>query len=220
MELTNTLFRYRGTVAAGTPAWDEATTLLLLMLAPSAPHITEELWTRRLAANGRAWTSIHTQPWPDVDLAATAEATREIPVQVNGKLRDKVTVADRRVDRRHRSGRPGARPDPRDPRRPGTGPDRRRGRWQAHQPCHPLTRRPRGPMSVHRPRPAAERRTTAGRIEATPRSVTARQGPPSSAPLRAWHRRPGSDRQRRGSIADRPGPPSADTARHASRSAN
>jgi leucyl-tRNA synthetase len=92
MELTNTLFRYRGTVAAGTPAWDEATTLLLLMLAPSAPHITEELWTRRLAANGTAWTSIHTQPWPDVDLAATAEATREIPVQVNGKLRDKVTV--------------------------------------------------------------------------------------------------------------------------------
>ena len=93
MELTNTLFRYRGTVVAGTPAWDEAIRLLLLMLAPSAPHVTEELWKRRLTASGTAWTSIHLESWPEVDVAATAEATREIPVQVNGKLRDKVLVA-------------------------------------------------------------------------------------------------------------------------------
>ena len=93
MELTNTLYHYRGTVAAGTPAWDEATGLLLLMLAPAAPHITEELWKRRLAASGTTWTSIHTQSWPELDVAATAESTREIPVQVNGKLRDKVIVA-------------------------------------------------------------------------------------------------------------------------------
>ena len=54
MELSNTLFRYRGTAVAGTPAWDEAIRLLLLMLAPAAPHITEELWSRRLAAAGAA----------------------------------------------------------------------------------------------------------------------------------------------------------------------
>ena len=93
MELANTLFRYRGTVVAGTPEWDEAIRLLLLMLAPSAPHVTEELWSRRLAAAGEPWASIHVQPWPQVDPSAVLEATREIPVQVNGKLRDRITVA-------------------------------------------------------------------------------------------------------------------------------
>ena len=67
--------------------------LLLLMLAPAAPHITEELWKRRLAARGRRRGRRSTpQSWPEVDVAATAESTREIPVQVNGKLRDKVIV--------------------------------------------------------------------------------------------------------------------------------
>jgi leucyl-tRNA synthetase, eubacterial and mitochondrial family len=98
MELANTLFRYRGTIAAGSPAWDEAIRLLLLMLAPAAPHITEELWSRRPAApggtaSGTDWSSIHSQTWPELDVAATAKSTREIPIQVNGKLRDKVTVA-------------------------------------------------------------------------------------------------------------------------------
>ena len=92
MELANTLFRYRGTAAAGSAEWDEAIELLLLMLAPAAPHITEELWGRRLAAAGNAWASIHGQAWPEVDPAAVVESTREIPVQVNGKLRDKVVV--------------------------------------------------------------------------------------------------------------------------------
>jgi leucyl-tRNA synthetase len=93
MELANTLFRYRGTGVAGGPAWDEAVQLLLLMLAPAAPHISEELWSRRLAEAGAEWSSIHTATWPTVDPAAIVEATREIPVQVNGKLRDKVVVA-------------------------------------------------------------------------------------------------------------------------------
>ncbi|MEW5992433.1 MAG: leucine--tRNA ligase [Chloroflexota bacterium] len=92
MELSNLLFRYRGTPAAGGTAWDEAVRLLLLMLAPSAPHIAEELWSRRLAAAGREWSSIHAERWPTVDAAAVVEATREVPVQVNGKLRDKVVV--------------------------------------------------------------------------------------------------------------------------------
>ncbi len=92
MELTNTLFRYRGTAVAGGAAWNEAVDLLLLMLAPSAPHITEELWSRRLAERGESWRSIHTEPWPPVDEAAAAEETREVPIQVNGKLRDRVEV--------------------------------------------------------------------------------------------------------------------------------
>jgi len=92
MELTNTLMRYRGTPIAGGAAWDETVRLLLLMLAPAAPHITEELWSRRLAAAGEEWASIHGQSWPAVDEAAAAEETREVPVQVNGKLRDRVVV--------------------------------------------------------------------------------------------------------------------------------
>ena len=111
MELTNTLFRYRGTDVAGGPEWDEAIRLLLLMLAPIAPHITEELWSRRLAEAGEAWSSIHRERWPEVDPAAVVEATREIPVQVNGKLRDKVTVAVGRHAGRHRGGGPRARAD-------------------------------------------------------------------------------------------------------------
>jgi leucyl-tRNA synthetase len=92
MELSNTLMRYRGTPVAGSPEWDEAVRLLLLMLAPAAPHITEELWSRRLAAAGAEWSSIHAERWPEVDPSAIVEATREVPIQVNGKLRDRLTV--------------------------------------------------------------------------------------------------------------------------------
>jgi leucyl-tRNA synthetase len=62
------------------------------MLAPAAPHITEELWARRLAAAGSEWSSIHSERWPEFDPTAVFEATREVPIQVNGKLRDRVTV--------------------------------------------------------------------------------------------------------------------------------
>jgi leucyl-tRNA synthetase len=93
MELSNLLSRYRGTSVAGLPEWDTAVRLLLLMLAPAAPHITEELWSRRQAAAGQPWASIHVQRWPKVDESAIVESTLEVPIQVNGKLRDRVTVA-------------------------------------------------------------------------------------------------------------------------------
>jgi leucyl-tRNA synthetase len=92
MELSNLLQRYRGTVIAGTPAWDEAVRLTLLMLAPAAPHITEELWARMAEARGEAWTSIHSQAWPEVDVIAATANEHVVPIQVNGKLRDKVMV--------------------------------------------------------------------------------------------------------------------------------
>jgi leucyl-tRNA synthetase len=84
--------RYRGTEIAGGTEWSEAVRLLLLMLAPAAPHITEELWSRLAEARGDDWTSIHIQSWPVVDQAAAAESEREVPVQINGKLRDRVMV--------------------------------------------------------------------------------------------------------------------------------
>ena len=92
MELANTLYRYRGTPVAGDTEWDEAIRLLLLMLAPAAPHITEELWSRRAEAASLPWTSIHAESWPTVDQSAIVVSVREVPVQVNGKLRAKLTV--------------------------------------------------------------------------------------------------------------------------------
>ena len=92
MELANALFRYRGTEVAGGTAWDEAYRLLLLMLAPAAPHVSEELWSRRQAAAGVPWSSIHAEAWPAVDPAAIVDETREVPVQLNGKVRDRLVV--------------------------------------------------------------------------------------------------------------------------------
>ncbi len=125
MELSNTLYRYRGTQVAGDTEWDEAIRLLLLMLAPAAPHITEELWSRRAEAAGRSWTSIHTEPWPEVDTSAIVVSVREVPVQVNGKLRAKVIVAGGRERGAAQGRRPGR---PEDRRHPGTA-ARPTGSW-------------------------------------------------------------------------------------------
>jgi leucyl-tRNA synthetase len=92
MELTNRLIRLRGTAVVEEREWDETISLLLLMLAPIAPHISEELWSRRLAASGREWSSIHSERWPQYDETLIAEANVELPVQINGKLRDVVAV--------------------------------------------------------------------------------------------------------------------------------
>ena len=61
---------------------------LLLLLAPTAPHLAEELWQR----TGYDY-SIHNQLWPqwDKELAKDEEIT--LVVQVNGKLRDRITVS-------------------------------------------------------------------------------------------------------------------------------
>ena len=85
MELLNEMYKAKEAGAAGSPAWNEAVDLYLRMLAPVCPHIAEELWQ----AIGKPY-SIHTQPWPKVDLAATPEDEITIPAQVNGKLRDRL----------------------------------------------------------------------------------------------------------------------------------
>ncbi len=87
MEFTNALYRARDAGLAGTPAWDNAIEALLLIMAPVAPHIAEELWERL----GRSY-SIHQQAWPVADAELAAEDEVEIALQVNGKLRDRVTV--------------------------------------------------------------------------------------------------------------------------------
>jgi leucyl-tRNA synthetase len=89
MELLNEMYKLREAGAAGTLEWDEATEIYIKMLAPVAPHIAEELWTNQL---GRPY-SVHQQEWPNVDEAAAKEDTIELPVQINGKVRDRITVA-------------------------------------------------------------------------------------------------------------------------------
>ena len=89
MELLNEMYKAREVGAVGTPEWEEATDIYLKMLAPIAPHIAEELWTNQL---GKPY-SIHQQEWPKVDEAAAKEDTIELPVQINGKVRDRITVA-------------------------------------------------------------------------------------------------------------------------------
>jgi leucyl-tRNA synthetase len=86
MELLNEMQRLKGETC-GTPAWTEAVEVYLKLLAPVAPHITEELWQRI----GKPY-SIHTQAWPKVDEAAAAQDEITLVVQVNGKVRDRLTV--------------------------------------------------------------------------------------------------------------------------------
>jgi len=87
MELRNAIMDARDERNVGPAAWDEAVDNLLLLLAPIAPHIAEELWARR----GNPY-SIHERPWPEWDEEIAKEETITLVVQVNGRVRAKVDV--------------------------------------------------------------------------------------------------------------------------------
>jgi leucyl-tRNA synthetase len=87
MEVTNALVGAREAGLAGTDAYAEAVDTMLLLMAPFTPHTAEELWERR----GHAY-SIHAQAWPIADAELTATETIELPIQVDGKLRDRIVV--------------------------------------------------------------------------------------------------------------------------------
>jgi leucyl-tRNA synthetase len=87
MELLNEMGRASERGAAGTPEWDEAVDVYLRMMAPVTPHVAEELWTRL----GKPY-SVHNHPWPEVDVEAAREDEITLVVQVNGRVRDRITV--------------------------------------------------------------------------------------------------------------------------------
>jgi leucyl-tRNA synthetase len=87
MELTNQIASAKDSGLAGTEAFEKAIESLLLMMAPPTPHIAEELWAR-----ARKPYSIHTQSWPNFDPELAKEDEITLVVQVNGKLRDRITV--------------------------------------------------------------------------------------------------------------------------------
>ena len=87
MELMNDMYRARDLGAYGSPAWKEAEEIYILMMAPVAPHMAEELWGKI----GKRY-SVHTQAWPVVDENAAKDEEITLVVQVNGKLRDRITI--------------------------------------------------------------------------------------------------------------------------------
>ncbi len=87
MEFTNYLAKVKETGCITDSAWRDSIDTLLLLTAPTTPHLAEELWHR----TGHSY-SIHNQSWPkwDKELAKDEEIT--LVVQVNGKLRDRIIV--------------------------------------------------------------------------------------------------------------------------------
>ena len=64
----------------------------LVLLQPFAPHLAEELFAKLQATPGTKLATLAYCPWPAFDPALLVETAIEIPVQVNGKLRDRITV--------------------------------------------------------------------------------------------------------------------------------
>jgi len=88
MEFLNALIKAKETPLYGSEAWDEAIRTMVLLLAPACPHIAEELWERI----GQPY-SVHVQPWPEWDAEIAREEMITLAVQVNGKVRDRITVS-------------------------------------------------------------------------------------------------------------------------------
>jgi len=86
MEFVNELGRVKG-MMEGTSAWREAIRTLVLLLAPIAPHLSEELW----AHLGEPY-SVHQQRWPAWDASLARAETVTLVLQVNGKVRDRIRV--------------------------------------------------------------------------------------------------------------------------------
>ncbi|MFC1903037.1 class I tRNA ligase family protein, partial [Chloroflexota bacterium] len=87
MEFTNYLTNVNEMGAVASSVWEEAIDTLLLLLAPTAPHLAEELWQR----TGHEY-SIHNRGWPRWDEALARDEEITLVVQVNGKLRDRIIV--------------------------------------------------------------------------------------------------------------------------------
>nr|MBP6778087.1 class I tRNA ligase family protein [Piscinibacter sp.] len=88
MKLLNALESFKGSDAPAVVA--EAYSILLRVLYPACPHVTDALW-RQLGYAG-AMGDILDAPWPVVEEAALARDEVELVLQVNGKLRGSLTV--------------------------------------------------------------------------------------------------------------------------------
>jgi leucyl-tRNA synthetase len=89
MKLSNAMGEHLAN--AGEPVACEALRTLLLLLAPFAPHLAEELW-ERLGANPNGNASIHAHPWPVADPTALVRDTVPLVIQIKGKVRGNLEV--------------------------------------------------------------------------------------------------------------------------------
>jgi len=87
MEFTNYLARVKEEGVVGVSDWEGSIDTLLLLLAPTAPHLAEELWQQ----TGHDY-SIHNQSWPQWDEELAKDEEIILVIQVNGKLRDRIAV--------------------------------------------------------------------------------------------------------------------------------
>jgi leucyl-tRNA synthetase len=87
MECVNQLYLIKAKDKYGATEWQWSLETLLQLLAPFAPHITEELWHQM----GQE-SSIHTSSWPAYDEALTLDDTLIMVIQINGKLKGKIIV--------------------------------------------------------------------------------------------------------------------------------
>lgn len=89
MELVNAFYVFQNSREINENLVRETAVNLLKLLAPFAPHITEELWSILVGGN----SSVHQQRWPVYDEAATVRAEVQIVLQINGRVRDRIMIA-------------------------------------------------------------------------------------------------------------------------------
>jgi len=87
MEFTNYLGKVKEAGVVAKTDWEEAINILLRLMAPSTPHLAEELWQQK----GYQY-SIHNQSWPKWDAALAQEEEITLVIQINGKVRDRLSV--------------------------------------------------------------------------------------------------------------------------------
>ena len=89
MELVNAMYAHKDKAeSVNADLANELTHNLVLLLAPFVPHITEELWHELGETE-----SVHTMNWPTYEESALKVDEVEVVLQVNGKVRDKLTVS-------------------------------------------------------------------------------------------------------------------------------
>ncbi len=88
MSLRNVMLDVQKKRAVTPESWAEAVETLVKLLAPIAPHVTEELWRNHLGNE----QSVHLQPFPVSDAAVAKDLQVTMIVQINGKVRDRIEV--------------------------------------------------------------------------------------------------------------------------------
>jgi leucyl-tRNA synthetase len=88
MECVNEMYKIKAKDNYDASNWTESIEAILQVLAPLAPHISEELW-QRIGHD----TSIHTTQWPEYDESYLSTDTVKIMIQINGKLRSQLELA-------------------------------------------------------------------------------------------------------------------------------